>query len=252
MWPPALLLRGVSAAAARGSTALRGWSRLGPCVAASPGTRKSPLLQTARNYARPTHKKKEEIPSHLDDLPATMLLKDYAKVPVINKVDNVVRRLLSLEMANQREKVKIKKEQLAEKVRKSPNDSGSFEVQVAHLTAQICTLQEHLHLHPKDKVNRRNMMMAKDRRNMLLKFLRNRRYDVYENTCKQLGIKYEFPLLYRRRATRRWVVKKALCLKVFQEVQKLKAQESLRKQQGSLKRGRAAEQQALPVEGTPV
>nr|XP_034976852.1 28S ribosomal protein S15, mitochondrial [Zootoca vivipara] len=250
-----VLLRGVSAA---GAAALRGWSCLGSNVAATAAGRgslhKSPLLQTARDYARPVRRKKQEIPSHLDDLPPTMLKKPYANIPVIDKVDDVVKRLLSLEMASQKEKVKIKKQQLADQVRTAPTDTSSLEVQVAFLTAKIRTLQEHLHIHTKDTTNRRQMFIAIDRRKMLLKYLRNTKYDVFEKTCKVLDIKYEFPPLYCRRATRRWMAKKALCNKVYQEVKKLKAPQILKQRQEWLERTRAreAEKQASPTEGSPV
>lgn len=57
--------------------------------------------------------------------------------------------------------------------------------------------------------------MAIDRRKKLLKNLRLVRYDAFEKVCEQLGITYTFPPEYYRRATRRWVVKKAFCIKVF-------------------------------------
>ncbi|NXX96902.1 RT15 protein, partial [Centropus bengalensis] len=183
-----------------------------------------------------------DFPSHLDDLPPTMLKKDYADVPVVNSVDDVVRRLLSLEMASQKEKVKVKTQQLVEKVRRSPNDNGSFEVQVAVLTAKIRTYEEHLQKHPKDKSNRRVMLMDMDRRRKLLAYLRRARYDTFENTCKQLNIQYTLPAPYSRRITKRWRVKKAFCLKVFQEVQKLKAAGILKQRRQSRARVRAAKE----------
>ncbi|NXL34196.1 RT15 protein, partial [Glaucidium brasilianum] len=186
-----------------------------------------PFIQTARWYTRPVRRKKD-IPSHLDDLPPTMLKKDYANVPIVNSVDDVVKRLLSLEMASQKEKMKIKTQQLVEKVRRSPNDNGSSEVQVAVLTAKIRAYEEHLQKHPKDKSNRRRMLMAMDRRKKLLTYLRRVRYDTFERTCKQLNIQYTLPPPYTRKMTKRWLVKKAFCIKVFQEVRKLKAQQRLK------------------------
>nr|XP_056703527.1 28S ribosomal protein S15, mitochondrial [Euleptes europaea] len=236
------MLRGLATAA------LRGWKATAERAAAGIPS-KAPLLQTARSYARPVRKRKPEIPSQLDDIPPTMLLKNYAQVPVINKVDDVVKRLLSLEMASQREKLKIKKEQLADKVRRSPKDCGSIEVRIAYLTARIRALQEHLHRHPKDKANRRLMLMIVDRQKMLLKALRHSQYDVFENTCKQLDIEYTVPPPYRRTPTKRWLVKKAFCIKVFEEVKKRKALEKLKQRQG---RAKAAKDRALPNEGTPV
>ncbi|NXG87391.1 RT15 protein, partial [Stercorarius parasiticus] len=201
-----------------------------------------PFIQTDRWYARPVRRKRKDIPSHLDDLPPTMLKKDYANVPIINSVDDVVRRLLSLEMASQKEKMKIKTQQLVEKVRRSPSDNGSSEVQVAMLTAKIRTYEEHLQRHPKDKSNRRCMLMDIDRRKKLLAYLRRVRYDTFENTCKQLNIRYTLPPPYSRRVTKRWVVKKAFCLKVFQEARKLKAPERLKQRREWQARARAAKE----------
>lgn len=56
--------------------------------------------------------------------------------------------------------------------------------------------------------------MAIDRRKKLLKNLRLVRYDAFQKVCEQLDITYSFPPLYYRRATHRWIAKKAFCLKV--------------------------------------
>ncbi|NXN83677.1 RT15 protein, partial [Bombycilla garrulus] len=202
----------------------------------------SAVLQAARGYARPVTKKKRDTPSHLDDLPPTMLKKDYANLPIMNSVDDVVKRLLSLEMASQKEKMKVKTQQLVEKVRRSPSDNGSFEVQVAILTARIRTLEEHLQKHPKDKRNRRFLLMDVDRRRKMLGYLRRVNYGTFENTCRQLGIQYSPPQPYARRLTKRWMVKKALCIKVFQEKQKLKAAERLKQRRAWQARARAAQE----------
>uniref|UniRef100_A0A8D0G312 Small ribosomal subunit protein uS15m n=1 Tax=Sphenodon punctatus TaxID=8508 RepID=A0A8D0G312_SPHPU len=237
--------------------ASRGWSRLaGPGLSLSaergPLGGTTPLFQTTRDYRRFTQRKKQEVSSHLDDIPLTMLRKAYINVPVIDKVDDVVRRMLSLEMSSQREKVKIKKMQLAEKVMRSPNDVGSYEVQVAHLTAKIRTIQEHLQLNRKDKRNRRVMLMAIDHRKKLLKFLRRTRFENFEHTCKVLGIEYTFPPPYCRKPTRRWIAKKAFCRKVFEEVKKLKAPERLKQRLEYQAKARAAKEQALQSKETPV
>ncbi|KAM3830190.1 small ribosomal subunit protein uS15m isoform 2-T2 [Vipera latastei] len=235
-----------------GASALAGGSSpklfAGAAEAARQRPGKSTFLQIIREYARPVRKKKEAIPSHLDDLPGTTLRKDYANVSAIDKVDDVVRRMLSLEMASQREKVKMKKEQLAAKVRRNPNDCGSAEVQVAYLTAMIRTLKEHLHMHPKDKVNLTRMMIATDRRTVLLKYLRNNHYDIFENTCKQLEIEYSPPPQYRQKITRRAAVKKELRTMVFKEKQKLRALERLKQME---KQDEGIKEQARPKEETP-
>ncbi|NXV07818.1 RT15 protein, partial [Cettia cetti] len=189
-----------------------------------------------------------DIPSHLDDLPPTMLRKDYANLPIMSSVDDVVKRVLSLEMASQKEKMKVKTQQLVEKVRRSPNDNGSFELlslsfAVAILTARIRTLEEHLQRHPKDKRNRRFLLMDLDRRRKMLGYLRRVNFSTFENTCKQLHIQYSPPQPYARRLTKRWLVKKALCIKVFQEKQKLKAAVRLKQRRERQARARAAREQ---------
>ncbi|NXT05311.1 RT15 protein, partial [Prunella fulvescens] len=184
-----------------------------------------------------------DMPSHLDDLPPTLLKKDYANLPIMNSVDDVVKRMLSLEMASQKEKLKVKTQQLVEKVRRSPNDNGSFEVQGKLKKGRIRTLEEHLQRHPKDKKNRRLMLMDVDRRRKMLGYLRRVNYSTFENTCTQLGIQYSPPQPYARRVTKRWLVKKALCIKVFQEKQKLKAAERLKQRREWQARARAAREQ---------
>ncbi|KAJ7985254.1 hypothetical protein DPEC_G00350170 [Dallia pectoralis] len=179
-------------------------------------------IQPVRNYARGARKKKPVLESQLNDLPPTMLKIEYAAVPVAQTADDLVKRLLTLELASHSEKLQLKTEQLIAKVQRDEADRSSTEVRVAILTSRIRNYQEHLHRHPKDKANKRWMLMAIDRRKKMLKNLRATRYDAFEHVCQQLGITYTFPPEYYRRATRRWVAKKALCIKVFKEVQKQK------------------------------
>ncbi|XP_076136604.1 small ribosomal subunit protein uS15m [Alosa pseudoharengus] len=178
--------------------------------------------QPVRQYARAA-RKKQEIPSQLSDLPPSMLKLEYTSVPLAQTTDGIVKRLLSLELASHSEKLRVKQEELIAKVQRDKNDRTSTEVKVAILTARIRNFQDHLLKHPKDKANKRRMLMSIDRRKKKLKFLRRTHYDTFEHVCKQLGITYTFPPEYHRRATRRWQAKKALCIKVFKEVQKQKA-----------------------------
>ncbi|KAM9805781.1 small ribosomal subunit protein uS15m [Syngnathus typhle] len=187
----------------------------------------------ARHYARTAKKKVQGPESQLSDLSPAMLKLDYDAVPLAQTTDDVVKRLLSLELASHSEKLALKKEQLIAKVQRDESDRSSVEVQVAILTARIRNLQEHLLKHHKDKANKRRMLMAIDKRKKLLKNLRLERYDAFENVCEQLGITYTFPPEYYRRATRRWLAKKAFCIKVFQEVQKQKAEQKLKLKQSA-------------------
>ncbi|XP_076969687.1 small ribosomal subunit protein uS15m-like [Tamandua tetradactyla] len=176
-----------------------------------------------------------------------MLLKDYQNFPGIEKIDDVVKRLLSLEMANQKEKLKIKKEQLMNKVLENPEDTSSLEARIVALTVKIRSYEEHMQKHRKDKAHKRYLLMSIDQRKKMLKNLRKTNYDVFEKICKELGIEYTFPPLYYRTAHRRWVTKKALCIRVFQESQKRK------KQKRALRAAAAAQKKTRPEEpGNPI
>uniref|UniRef100_A0AAZ1XI03 Small ribosomal subunit protein uS15m n=1 Tax=Oreochromis aureus TaxID=47969 RepID=A0AAZ1XI03_OREAU len=189
--------------------------------------------QPVRHYARAAKKKKTGPESQLSDLPPTMLKMDYAAVSLAQTTDDLVKRLLSLELASHKEKLQLKQEQLIAKVQRDESDRSSEEVQVAILTARIRNYQEHLQKHHKDKANKRRMLMAIDRRKKILKHLRLIRYDAFEKVCEQLGITYTFPPEYYRRATRRWMAKKEFCIKVFKAVQKQKAEQRLKIKQSS-------------------
>uniref|UniRef100_A0A674DUS5 Small ribosomal subunit protein uS15m n=1 Tax=Salmo trutta TaxID=8032 RepID=A0A674DUS5_SALTR len=177
-------------------------------------------IQSVRNYARVIRKKKPVMNSQLSDLPPTMLKMEYAAVPLAQTYVHLICPNL-----NEIEKLKLKTEQLIAKVQRDEADRSSTEVKVAILTSKIRNYQEHLHKHTKDKANKRWMLMAIDRRKKLLKHLRVTRYDAFEHVCQQLGITYTFPPEYYRHATRRWLAKKALCIKVFKEVQKQKLEQ---------------------------
>lgn len=195
------------------------------------------LQPQVRHYARAAKKRVPDAPpSQLSDLLPTMLKLDYAAVPLAQTTDDVVKRLLTLELASHKEKLDLKKEQLISKVQRDKNDRSSEEVRVAVLTARIRNYQDHLQKHPKDKANKRRMLMAIDKRKKMLKQLRLVRYDAFEKVCEQLNITYTFPPEYYRRATRRWLAKKAFCLKVFKEVQKQKAEERRKRRQRQVQR----------------
>lgn len=200
------------------------------------------LLPPVRHYARSRKKKRIAPQSQLSDLLPTMLKMDYAAVPLAETTDDIVKRLLSLELGNHKDKLQLKKEQLISKVQRDESDLRSEEVRVAVLTARIRNYQEHLFKHRKDKANKRRMLMAIDKRKKILKHLRLVRYDSFEKVCKELDITYTFPPEYYRRATRRYIAKKAFCIKVFKEVQKLKKEKrrKMKMKQSQVTTGTAA------------
>ncbi|XP_008692611.1 28S ribosomal protein S15, mitochondrial [Ursus americanus] len=191
------------------------------------------ILPAVRAYAA----QKPVQPSQEDDPPPSTLLKDYQNVPGMERFDDVVRRVLSLEMANQKEKLKIKQELLMNKILANPEDTNSLEARIVALTVKIHSYEKHMQKHRKDKAHKRYLLMSIDQRKKMLKNLRKTNYSVFEKTCKELGIEYTFTPLYTWKGHQRWAAKKALCIRVYQEVQKLK------KQKRALKAKAAAQKQ---------
>ncbi|KAF3820018.1 small ribosomal subunit protein uS15m [Mirounga angustirostris] len=205
------------------------------------------ILPAVRGYA--THKPVQ--PSQEDDPPPSTLLKDYQNIPGIEKFDDVVRRLLSLEMANQKEKLKIKQEQLMNKIVANPEDTSSLEARIVALTVKIRNYEEHMQKHRKDKAHKRYLLMSIDQRKKMLKNLRKTNYSVFEKVCKELGIEYTSPALYHRKGHRRWAAKKALCIQVFQEVQKLKKQRRALKAKAAAARKQGQKNPESPSKAGP-
>lgn len=68
-------------------------------------------------------------------------------------------------------------------------DTGSPEVQVAVLTEQIKTLNDHLRTHKKDHHSRRGLMKMVGRRRNLLTYLRNKDVTRYRELIQRLGLR---------------------------------------------------------------
>jgi len=86
-------------------------------------------------------------------------------------------------LSNQ-EKVEIIKE-----FGSSENDSGSPEVQVALLTANIEKLQQHFKEHSQDHHSRVGLLRMVSQRRKLLNYLRNKSADRYAQLIKRLGLR---------------------------------------------------------------
>ncbi len=68
-------------------------------------------------------------------------------------------------------------------------DTGSVEIQIALLTARIRQLTEHLKVHSKDYHSRRGLMKMVGRRRKLLRYLKDRKPEVYKEMLERLGIR---------------------------------------------------------------
>ncbi|MBL8750851.1 MAG: 30S ribosomal protein S15 [Planctomycetes bacterium] len=73
--------------------------------------------------------------------------------------------------------------------KRHPKDSGSPEVQIAVLTAEIKDLTEHMHRHPKDYHSRHGLLLKVNRRNKLGTYLRRVNQAKYEQLAEKLGLR---------------------------------------------------------------
>lgn len=69
------------------------------------------------------------------------------------------------------------------------NDTGSPEVQVALLTAQINHLQGHFANHKHDHHSRRGLLRMVSRRRKLLDYLKGKNLDRYQDLIKRQGLR---------------------------------------------------------------
>ena len=84
---------------------------------------------------------------------------------------------------------KEKKQAIIVEYGRTPNDTGSPEVQVAVLTARIQELTEHLKQNPKDHHSRRGMLKMIGQRRGLLSYLKNIDIERYRSLIERLGLR---------------------------------------------------------------
>ncbi len=81
------------------------------------------------------------------------------------------------------------KAQLIAEYGKTPEDTGSPEVQIAILTFRIKELTEHLKTHQKDHHSRRGLLKMVGRRRGLLDYLKSKDIEAYRTLIEKLGIR---------------------------------------------------------------
>ena len=84
---------------------------------------------------------------------------------------------------------KEKKAAIMAEYGRTPNDTGSPEVQIAVLTARIRELTDHLKEHPKDHHSRRGMLKMIGPRRGLLDYLKRKDLEGYRALIAKLGIR---------------------------------------------------------------
>lgn len=82
-----------------------------------------------------------------------------------------------------------RKHELIAEFKTHENDTGSSDIQVAILTEEINTLNEHLAAHKKDHHSRRGLMKMIGRRRKLLKYLRENEVQRYRDLISKLGLR---------------------------------------------------------------
>ncbi len=82
-----------------------------------------------------------------------------------------------------------KKQSIIKKFQTHAGDTGSSEVQIAILTAEIEELIGHLKIHAKDHSSRRGLLRKVSSRRQLMRFLKKEDPTSYEGLVKKLKIK---------------------------------------------------------------
>lgn len=82
-----------------------------------------------------------------------------------------------------------KKAEIIKEYGQGENDSGSPEVQVALLSANINSLQSHFKDHAKDHHSRRGLIRMVQQRKKLLEYLKRNDVSRYASLIKRLGLR---------------------------------------------------------------
>lgn len=84
---------------------------------------------------------------------------------------------------------KEKKAEIIKEYGRTPEDTGSPEVQVAILTARIAELTEHLKENKKDHHSRRGLLKMVGQRRNLLAYLAKKDINAYRALIEKLGLR---------------------------------------------------------------
>lgn len=82
-----------------------------------------------------------------------------------------------------------KKAEIVAQYGRNADDTGSTEVQVALLTAQINHLQGHFAEHKKDHHSRRGLLRMVSHRRKLLDYLKREKVERYSSLIERLGLR---------------------------------------------------------------
>ena len=83
----------------------------------------------------------------------------------------------------------VRKNEIIEKYKTHPSDTGSSEVQIALLTDRIQYLTEHFKTHKKDHHSRQGLLRLVGQRRSLLDYLKKKDISKYRSLIQELGIR---------------------------------------------------------------
>jgi small subunit ribosomal protein S15 len=83
----------------------------------------------------------------------------------------------------------VKKNEIIEKFKTHPTDTGSSEVQIALLTDRITYLTEHFKVHAKDHHSRKGLLKLVGQRRSLLDYLKKKNIEKYRVMLKELNLR---------------------------------------------------------------
>ncbi|MFP4028844.1 MAG: 30S ribosomal protein S15 [Candidatus Brocadiia bacterium] len=84
---------------------------------------------------------------------------------------------------------KTRKQEIIDDFKLHADDTGSPEVQIALMTERIQNLTDHLREHKKDHGSRTGLLKLVGQRASLLKYLRRKDEERYQNLISDLGIR---------------------------------------------------------------
>jgi small subunit ribosomal protein S15 len=83
----------------------------------------------------------------------------------------------------------VRKNEIIEKFKVHPSDTGSSEVQIALLTDRIQYLTDHFKTHNKDHHSRQGLLKLVGQRRSLLDYLKKKDINKYRALIQELGIR---------------------------------------------------------------
>ncbi len=83
----------------------------------------------------------------------------------------------------------VVKNEIIEKFKIHPTDTGSSEVQIALLTDRIQYLTEHFKVHKKDHHSRQGLLKLVGQRRSLLDYLKKKDVNKYRTMLQELGLR---------------------------------------------------------------